>query len=140
MGGKARRRRRWTVAVLLLAGTVGAGMALQLACIDLRALLTARTAPKGQVGHGPEAWAVPIDRPGLPNLHWVSPDLYRGAQRVLGRQYEHVDGAPLLAEPLQDCQSVHLRGGIRARRFETRLIHSEICPEPARLMVGWASG
>lgn len=28
----------------------------------------------------PAAWAVPIARPGLPNLHRVSGDLYRGAQ------------------------------------------------------------
>ena len=27
-----------------------------------------------------ETWAVPIDRPGIPNLHRVSGDLYRGAQ------------------------------------------------------------
>jgi len=27
-----------------------------------------------------ETWAVPIDRPGVPNLHRVSGDLYRGAQ------------------------------------------------------------
>ena len=40
-------------------------------------------------GHSPEAkaggarpanWAVPIEKPGLANLHRVSPDLYRGAQ------------------------------------------------------------
>ncbi len=25
-------------------------------------------------------WATPIERPGVPNLHWVSEDLYRGGQ------------------------------------------------------------
>lgn len=38
---------------------------------------------KSPVVAGPttrRSWAVPVDRPGLPNLHRVSPVLYRGAQ------------------------------------------------------------
>ena len=34
--------------------------------------------------HRPAAWAVPIEKPGLPNLHKVTEDLYRGAQPTAG--------------------------------------------------------
>ncbi len=105
MDGKARWRRRWTVALLLLAGAVGAGTALQLACIDLRALLTVRTTSKGRVGHGPEAWAVPMDRPGLPNLHRVSPGLYRGAQPT--------------AEGMRELRKLGVRTVVNLRSFHS---------------------
>jgi len=36
-------------------------------------------APAGDSSRNPR-WAVPIEKPGLPNLHRVSDDLYRGAQ------------------------------------------------------------
>jgi len=41
------------------------------------------SAPSGATSDGPARnprWATPITRPGLPNLHKVSDDLYRGAQ------------------------------------------------------------
>jgi protein tyrosine phosphatase (PTP) superfamily phosphohydrolase (DUF442 family) len=46
---------------------------------------TARQAPAGTPDRDagddrPAGWAVPLDRPGLPNLHKVSDTLYRGAQ------------------------------------------------------------
>src|ERR1051326_9305937 len=31
-------------------------------------------------GQRPASWATPLEKPGLPNLHQVSPTLYRGAQ------------------------------------------------------------
>ncbi len=42
------------------------------------ALLTAHTQPAA--ASRPSTWAMPVDKPGLPNLHRLSPDLYRGAQ------------------------------------------------------------
>lgn len=47
---------------------------------ELVALLTAQTQPA--TASRPAAWAVPVNKPGLPNLHRVSADLYRGAQPV----------------------------------------------------------
>ncbi|MFW6163091.1 MAG: hypothetical protein ACODAJ_10005, partial [Planctomycetota bacterium] len=36
--------------------------------------------PPTELPPQPRQWATPIDKPGLPNLHQVSEDLYRGAQ------------------------------------------------------------
>jgi len=36
--------------------------------------------PQAKDAPRPAAWATPLQRPGLPNLHKVSDDLYRGAQ------------------------------------------------------------
>jgi len=51
----------------------------------LLALLLVLAAPAAGTGEQPRAarpahWAQPLERPGLPNLHRVSPALYRGAQ------------------------------------------------------------
>ncbi len=40
---------------------------------------TSRT-PRATAAAAPRAWAEALARPGLPNLHRVSPELYRGAQ------------------------------------------------------------
>lgn len=59
---------------LLLPSVAGVALGLLTACPDRGA----------RPGSGPDArpvtWAVPLDRPGLPNLHRVSDRLYRGAQ------------------------------------------------------------
>jgi protein tyrosine phosphatase (PTP) superfamily phosphohydrolase (DUF442 family) len=56
-------------------GGGGSRAGLKLAGIDLLAPRNT-TAPSERDAH----WAVPMQRPGLPNLHQVSKDLYRGAQ------------------------------------------------------------
>lgn len=74
-------RSRWVLVVLLfLAAALGTGVLLQVAGVDLWALLVARTTSPAPVGHAPKGWATVMERPGLPNLHQVSADLYRGAQ------------------------------------------------------------
>lgn len=45
---------------------------------EVVALLTAHTQPA--TASRPSTWAMPVDKPGLPNLYRLSPDLYRGAQ------------------------------------------------------------
>ena len=58
------------------------GLALSLALSELGCAATAvssPTSPHGTLAR-PAHWAVPIERPGLPNFHEVSDDLYRGAQ------------------------------------------------------------
>lgn len=81
MTDKPHRRRRLLLVVLIaLIGLAGAGVCLELAGIHPWALVTARTAQPIAPAERPGTWAKPIQRPGLPNLHQVSPDLYRGAQ------------------------------------------------------------
>ena len=41
---------------------------------------SAPPAPPAPPAPRPSAWAVPIDKPGLPNLHKINDNLYRGAQ------------------------------------------------------------
>ena len=81
MSRKANRRRAWAISLaILLAALVGGGVLLSRAGIDVWALVTLRTGAGPAAEDRAGAWAVPIDRPGLPNLHRVSADLYRGAQ------------------------------------------------------------
>jgi protein tyrosine/serine phosphatase len=75
-----RRRIRIILLLVLLAGGIGGWAFLAAAGIDVWAILTAREAPALSAEDRPKAWATPIERPGLANLHRVSPDLYRGAQ------------------------------------------------------------
>jgi protein tyrosine phosphatase (PTP) superfamily phosphohydrolase (DUF442 family) len=42
--------------------------------------IASTAAPATQPSQRPAEWAQPIEKPGLPNLHKVSDDLYRGAQ------------------------------------------------------------
>ena len=77
------RRRRTRAIVIALGGVLGVCfgllLALHLAGVDVGALITGRSAPASRPDTK-RAWAPPMDRPGLPNLHKVSDDLYRGAQ------------------------------------------------------------
>ncbi|NLI45954.1 MAG: dual specificity protein phosphatase family protein [Acidobacteria bacterium] len=67
-------RRVWQWAAtgaVMLAAAVAVGLAVAGAPVPSNATADAAA------GH---AWAQPLARPGLPNLHRVSPELYRGAQ------------------------------------------------------------
>ncbi len=60
----------------MLAAAVAVGLAVAGAPVPPGAAATPRTAAAA----AGRAWAQPLARPGLPNLHRVSPELYRGAQ------------------------------------------------------------
>jgi len=77
-----RERVFWTLFAVLAGLAVALGLHLSMCCVPEagptgapRAALPVSTASKR-----PPQWAVPVERPGLPNLHRVSDDLYRGAQ------------------------------------------------------------
>jgi protein tyrosine phosphatase (PTP) superfamily phosphohydrolase (DUF442 family) len=81
MTDNTRRRHLWfTIVLIALAVLAGGWLCLERAGIHPWLLLTAGKALPLAPESRPAAWAQPIQRPGLPNLHQVSPDLYRGAQ------------------------------------------------------------
>lgn len=59
-------------------------------------------------GQRPAAWATPLRRPGLPNLHKVSADLYRGAQPT--------------AEGMRELKKMGIRTVVSLRTFEADLV------------------
>jgi protein tyrosine/serine phosphatase len=120
-GNPQKRSPRWVLVLfLLLAGVVGAGVGLRVARVDAWALLLGCTTTPASVRHGPEAWATAIERPGLPNLHRVSADLYRGAQPT--------------AEGMQELKKLGVRTVVNLRALhsdrdeigDTGLAHEEI--------------
>jgi len=80
--GKARRTRGSLLFALALTGAVAVGAAVYLKASGVRlgGLLTGGQAPPLAAPGRPDAWAAPLNRPGLPNLHKVGDNLYRGAQ------------------------------------------------------------
>jgi len=90
-----------SVLAVLFAGVVG----LRYAGFDVWALLTARVASPTTNGHNGPAWAAPLERPGLPNLHKVSETLYRGAQPT--------------AEGMRELKRMGIRTVINLRSFHS---------------------
>jgi uncharacterized membrane protein YkvA (DUF1232 family)/protein tyrosine phosphatase (PTP) superfamily phosphohydrolase (DUF442 family) len=106
MPRRRRRCRKSLIVVLLVIGTLLAGVGgLRLAGIDVLSLLTARVASPTSNGHSGPAGAVPIERPGLRNLHRVSDTLYRGAQPT--------------AEGMRELKRMGIRTVINLRSFHS---------------------
>lgn len=92
----------------------------------------------------PAAWAVPIEKPGLPNLHRVDDGLYRGAQPTAEGMRELVRMGVRTDVNLRTFHSDEdeLEGtGLRSERFHMKAWHAEeedvvgflrIATDPAR--------
>ena len=91
--------------LLLLSGLLGGVVGQQLAGVQLWGPLTAEVASPPPEGRRDDAWATPIERPGLPNLHQVSKNLYRGAQPT--------------AEGMRELKRMGIRTVVNLRSFHS---------------------
>jgi len=102
MGNGHKRSRLWLAAILLAAS---ASIVLGPACTDKNPPPGPCRDPSAPAAPTTRPWATPIQRRGLPNLHQVSENLYRGAQPT--------------AEGMRELERMGVRTVVNLRSFNS---------------------